>query len=414
MDHGRLRARHALRAPAGARCVAADRLVRSFPASDPDGRGGRAARRCRADETAGAPICRARPRVDLWTDWRSARLGRDTLWHATGLIAGALIPLAVLCVVFAAQGVLDRFWFWTFQYARQYVSEVPIDEAWPAFQMGWRDITQKTWPIWWLAGLGIVAVWFGRWPTDRAPGHPVCRGVGTDDSAGLLLPAALLHPGAAGGGDAQRHLRSRAGSRVLTNDRRPARTRRHGGDLRGGARCVRHRRARYLFRMPVRDLSRSVYGEPVRRGARDREVHRIADDPRRSDRRLRLRAGDLLLCRAQVRDRLHLYLRAHGAAAVRLADAGRDDARDRSRRPQYVVAVLIGTSWLARPGSDQRIIAWFQRYMTSCYEQVGLVDIHSVDRTTILWEAAGPGYKPQSQNLVAVYKRTGSASCKGG
>ena len=26
----------------------------------------------------------------------------------------------------AAQGVLDRFWFWTFDYARAYVSEVDL------------------------------------------------------------------------------------------------------------------------------------------------------------------------------------------------------------------------------------------------------------------------------------------------
>ena len=82
--------------------------------------------------------------------------------------------------------------------------------------------------------------------------------------------------------------------------------------------------------------------------------------------------------------------------------------------PKYLVAVLIGTSWLARPSSDQKILSWFQRYMTACYTQVGLVDIHSVDRTTFKWDAEGPGYKPQSQNLVAIYQRTGPPSCKGG
>src|SRR5436309_9685780 len=45
------------------------------------------------------------------------------------LAAGAAVPLAVLCAVFVAQGVLGRFWFWAFQYAIQYVSEVGLSDA---------------------------------------------------------------------------------------------------------------------------------------------------------------------------------------------------------------------------------------------------------------------------------------------
>ena len=44
---------------------------------------------------------------------------------------GAALPFVLVVAVLLAQGVLGRFWFWTFHYARAYVSEVSIVNALP-------------------------------------------------------------------------------------------------------------------------------------------------------------------------------------------------------------------------------------------------------------------------------------------
>ena len=52
----------------------------------------------------------------LWSEsWRPPRDLTGMARRSGLLVAGAAIPFAVLCAVFAAQGVLGRFWFWTFQ-----------------------------------------------------------------------------------------------------------------------------------------------------------------------------------------------------------------------------------------------------------------------------------------------------------
>jgi 4-amino-4-deoxy-L-arabinose transferase-like glycosyltransferase len=351
-----------------------------------------------------------------WTDWRSTGLGRETARRAAALAIGALIPLAAICVIFAAQGVLGRFWFWTFQYAREYVSEVPLAEAWPSFQMGWRDITRQTWPIWWLAGLGILTLWFGRWPGDlRArvtffvlasvlailPGFFFRQHYFI-----LLLPAAATCAGLAAAA-LDRGLStgiSRRAARLVTATIVATVL---------GAYVFAERE--YLFSMPVRDLSRSVYGANPFVEAPD--IARYIESRTSPDDRIAVFGSEPEIYFYSRRKSATGYIYTYALMEPQPYASRMQDEMIReieAAAPRYVVAVLIGTSWLARPSSDQRILSWFQRYMTSCYTQVGLVDIHSVDSTTFKWDAEGPGYKPQSQNLVAIYGRTGPPSCTGG
>ena len=351
----------------------------------------------------------------VWDDWQSSRLGRETARDAAVLTAGALVPLGVICVIFAMQGVLGRFWFWTFQYAREYVSEVPLAEAWPSFLMGWRDITQQTWPIWWLAGLGVLTLWFGRWPGDlRARGTFFLAASVLAILPGfffrqhyfiLLLPVAAMCAGLAAAA-IDRGLSSglsRRAARVIT-------TAIVATTL--GAYVFAERA--YLFSMPVRALSRSVYGaNPFVEAP---EIAQYIRERTSADDRIAVFGSEPEIYFYSGRKSATGYIYTYALMepqpyAVRMQDEMIREIE--AAAPKYLVAVLIGTSWLARPSSDQKILSWFQRYMTSCYTQVGLVDIHSVDRTTFKWDAEGPGYKPQSQNLVAIYERTGPPSCTG-
>src|SRR6185436_14035661 len=60
--------------------------------------------------------------------------GRDvgaTLKRIGAMALGSVLPLAFVVAVLAEQGVLSRFWFWTFDYARAYATELPVASALP-------------------------------------------------------------------------------------------------------------------------------------------------------------------------------------------------------------------------------------------------------------------------------------------
>ncbi len=78
-----------------------------------------------------------------------------------------------------------------------------------------------------------------------------------------------------------------------------------------------------------------------------------------------------------------------------------------TNHPEYVVVVGSNSSWLRTPNSASRIFDWWSAYGLQYYKVVGLADIVSMDHTEYRWDDVGT-YKPQSPNLVVVYKRTGS------
>jgi 4-amino-4-deoxy-L-arabinose transferase-like glycosyltransferase len=101
----------------------------------------------------------------LWNQNRP-RNPRDMVIHSVLVGLGAAIPFAVICAVFVAQGVFDKFWFWTFQYAREYVSEIPISAALGSFMAGWERVTRATLLLWLLATAGLVLLWLVRWTAE--------------------------------------------------------------------------------------------------------------------------------------------------------------------------------------------------------------------------------------------------------
>ena len=48
------------------------------------------------------------------------------LLRAGLFIIGVMLPFGITCLILWRVGVFEKFWFWTFVYAREYVSMVPI------------------------------------------------------------------------------------------------------------------------------------------------------------------------------------------------------------------------------------------------------------------------------------------------
>ena len=92
----------------------------------------------------------------VWNDL-NRRLSLDRMLLRTLIfVTGAAVPLGVTSLVLWHAGVLDKFWFWTIDYAWQYGSLVPLSQARQIFLGSANDVVLTGWPIWMLAGIGAL------------------------------------------------------------------------------------------------------------------------------------------------------------------------------------------------------------------------------------------------------------------
>ncbi len=84
--------------------------------------------------------------------WRGLTL------RSLSFAGGVVTVLSCLCFIMTWTGVFKAFWFWTFDYASTYVSQVPPGEAWPRFIRNFIPIVHAAPMLWTLVGLGFFAV----------------------------------------------------------------------------------------------------------------------------------------------------------------------------------------------------------------------------------------------------------------
>jgi hypothetical protein len=90
----------------------------------------------------------------FWDDQRGPFAPKRTLLRILIFLSGAIVPLGVTCLILWRAGVLDRFWFWTIDYAWQYGRLVPLAQAPRIFFESASEIVLTGWALWILAGIG--------------------------------------------------------------------------------------------------------------------------------------------------------------------------------------------------------------------------------------------------------------------
>jgi Dolichyl-phosphate-mannose-protein mannosyltransferase len=99
----------------------------------------------------------------IWNDLNRRLSLNRMLLRILIFVAGAVVPLGVTSLILWRAGVLDKFWFWTINYARQYGSLVPLSQARQIFLRSANEVVLTGWPIWILAGIGaLTALWDRR------------------------------------------------------------------------------------------------------------------------------------------------------------------------------------------------------------------------------------------------------------
>jgi hypothetical protein len=99
--------------------------------------------------------------VFVWEYLRKKRAVEIRLpWIPVTFGVGAALPLGLCCLTLWCAGVFHQFWFWTVDYARQYVSIVSISEIGSQFWWSIRSMASEDFWLWLpcLAGLGMI--WF--------------------------------------------------------------------------------------------------------------------------------------------------------------------------------------------------------------------------------------------------------------
>ena len=352
--------------------------------------------------------------ITLWRDLRIDRTPMTAaLRRAAALAAGAAAPFALECAVLAAQGVFGRFWFWTVRYARDYVSEVPLSGALPALVSGVRTITLATWPLWLVAALGLIGVWFVPWRRGTrafvlgllvTSFLTTCPGFYFRDHYFIaMLPAVAL---IAGVGVVS--LERLAGRLV----RGPVATALAAGVWLAALLAWAIPERGYLFAMSPDDVSRARYGRNLfaeapaigryvreRTSARDR-IAVIGSEPE-----IYFYAG-----RRSATGYLYTYpLMEQQPLAARMQD---DMIREiEGAHPAMVVFVASRTSWAPRPGSDRRVLAWADRYLHRCYDVVGIAERLPDGSTAMRWGADAVAYRPRTENVVYTLTRRSDAPC---
>jgi 4-amino-4-deoxy-L-arabinose transferase-like glycosyltransferase len=330
-------------------------------------------------------------------------------------VLGAGLPLLAICGLLAASGVFSKFWFWTFAYAWQYATNIPIAEGFGNLLAYLRGNFNFYAGFWFLAAVGsIYILWQGaeRRRFLFVLGFLLFSFLGTTPGCHfyyhyfiLVLPAFALILGLA-----VRHLSS-----ALTGAMRfiPA------AFLIGVmAWDVWLQRVVY-FQLPPQASSQFIYG-----GNPFVEAEVVSGYIRANA------APDARVAVFGSEPEIYFYTRRHSATGYIYTDSLMENQpyaakmqqemirEIESAKPEYFVVVINIFSWMQQESSDMDIWRWAQQYTTENYDCVGLVDLRPGTPGFMLWgdEAKkftarlAQFYGQNQAQYLEVYKRKSKAN----
>ncbi|UCC21915.1 MAG: hypothetical protein JSW23_08890 [Planctomycetota bacterium] len=322
-------------------------------------------------------------------------------------VLGVLLPFAVTCLVLWGVGVFDKFWFWTFEYARQYVSALPLSMGLTNLRFRIVGIVGSAILLWTVAGIGLTSLLWNR----KTSGHrlfaagflffsllAVCPGLYFRPHYFiLLLPAVSLLAGI--GAAYVQSLFARSQSTVVSKAIPML--------LAVAVVChASYQQQNTLFRASPKMVSRITYGanpfpeclEIARfikeNSAEDERIAVIGSEPQIYFYSNRRAATGHIYTYALMEN--HSYARKMQEEMI---------SEIESANPKFLVFVNVSTSWLVRPDSERILYEWFTRYAQRYYRQAGIIDIISHEVTVYRWYQECEGYRPRSKYWVAVFER---------
>jgi 4-amino-4-deoxy-L-arabinose transferase-like glycosyltransferase len=318
--------------------------------------------------------------------------------------AGVILPLGITCLLFWRIGVFDRFWFWTIDYARQYGSLVPFSQAPRIFFYSAKEVLVSSWPIWTLAGTGLVA---GLWELRTRPiavfllaflffsALALCPGFYFRLHYFILvLPAVSLLAGVA-----ISRLSDLSVDRLIVARFIPILI--LGFALAWPILAER----KFFFEAPPAEASRIIYPESP-----FPESIRIAEYLREHTTQ-----NDTIAVLGS-EPQIYFYSDRHSATGYVYTyslmepqkyarQMQQEMIRDIERaHPKFLISVVMPDSWLQRPESERLIFTWANEYTAQNYTVAGFVNMVAPDKTDYYFDNV-PQSVPQLGKYILIYQR---------
>jgi hypothetical protein len=318
--------------------------------------------------------------------------------------AAVILPLGITFLFFWHIGVIDRFWFWTIDYARQYGSLVPFSQAPGIFFDSAKEVIVAGWPIWILAGVGLVA---GLWERRTRPIAiflllfllfsmlALCPGFYFRLHYFILvLPAVSLLAGVAINRLSELSVDRLIGSRFI-----PIVV--LGFALAWPMLAER----KFLFEASPANASRMIYPEsPFSESVRIAEY--LREHTSRND-TIAVLGSEPQIYFYSGRHSATGYIYTYGLMEPQkyATQMQQEMMRDIERaRPKFLISVVMPDSWLQRPESERSIFTWANGYTAQNYTVVGFVNMVAPDETDYYFDNVPPSV-PQLGKYILIYQR---------
>ena len=313
-------------------------------------------------------------------------------------VAG-FVPLALTMIALALAGVFDRFWLWTFVYARSYGSQMTLAEGLGnlAYMLP-RLLTAQL--VWWLAAaVGVAAPLWNREVRARAPfllgflaAGALAASFGLYFRAQYFVP--LLAPIALLAGAGAHAVASAGRARELVA----------AGVVIAGLATPIGVEAELLLRETPDHVNRAAYGP-----------NPFVEAPELGRRIAALTSPDARIAVIGSEPEIYFYAGRRAATGYiymyplmepqPLALAMQEEmvAQLDAAKPEYMVWVNVDASWLMTENSPRRLFDWFDAAMQD-FEVVARAEIvsHTETRWTFDAEARVP---TQAKYWVALLRR---------
>ena len=320
---------------------------------------------------------------------------------------GSALPFALTCQILSWAGVFDKFWFWTFTYARQYSSNVPFATGFDLFKLIAAIIVKSSWAIWILSAAGLASLFADK--TNRPLRMyaitfacfsflSVCPGLYFRKHYFLLLIPAVAMFAAIAAASLHRLISSRLSAAAATVTV-PLLV------MLALANTVYTQRE-YLFTIQPDVLIHITHGpspfpesRPIARFIRQNTSPKDTIAVLGSEPQIPFYAR-----RRSATSFLYMYpLMEPNPLASKLQREM--IAQIQAAKPEIIVLVEIDESWGEGPNSDRTLPNWMHQYTERYYYRAGVVEIVSTAETIYIWGSRALTHRPQSQHTVLVLAR---------
>jgi 4-amino-4-deoxy-L-arabinose transferase-like glycosyltransferase len=317
---------------------------------------------------------------------------------------GVILPLGITCLLFWRMGVFDRFWFWTIDYARQYGSLVPFSLAPRFFFYSAKEVIVACWPIWTLAGIGLIA---GLWERRTRPIAAFLLGFLFFSALALcpgfyfrlhyfilVLPAVSLLAGVGIG-----RLSDLSVDRLIVVRSIPILI--LGFALAWPILAER----KFFFEASPNDASRMIYPEgPFVESVKIAEY--LREHTTRNDTIAVLGSEPQIYFYSDRHSATgHIYTYGLMETQKYASQMQQEMIREIERtRPKFLIFVIMPDSWLQRPESERLIFTWANEYTAQNYTVAGFVNMVAPDKTDYYFDNV-PESVPQLGKYILIYQR---------